>query len=98
MDIVARVQEMLASFRQAGLEYLDYLDSEAVASDEAVVRLKIVEPLLDALGYDLQADLDPEHRVKEGAIDILVRANGVPVMLWELKRTQRRTWSSMRSN
>jgi len=79
---------MLASFRQAGLEYLTYLSSGAAVSDEAVVRLKIVEPLLAALGYDLQADLDPEHRVKEGAIDILVRANGVPAMLWELKRTQ----------
>ncbi|MFQ5813438.1 MAG: Eco57I restriction-modification methylase domain-containing protein [Anaerolineae bacterium] len=79
---------MLASFRQAGLEYLAYLSSGAAVSDEAVVRLKIVEPLLAALGYDLQADLDPEHRVQEGAIDILVRANGVPAMLWELKRTQ----------
>ena len=88
VDIVAGVQEMLASFQQAGLQYLDYLSARAAVSDEAVVRLKIVEPLLAALGYDLQADLDPEHRVKEGAIDILVRANGVPVMLWELKRTQ----------
>ncbi len=88
MDIVARVQEMLVGFRQAGLQYLDYLGARAAVSDEAVVRLKIVEPLLAALGYDLQADLDPEHRVKEGAIDILIRANGVPVMLWELKRTQ----------
>jgi SAM-dependent methyltransferase len=88
VDIVVRVQEMLASFRQAGLKYLDYLSSKAAASDEAVVRLKIIEPLLAALGYDLQADLDPEHRVQEGAIDILVRANGIPVMLWELKRTQ----------
>jgi hypothetical protein len=88
VDIIARVQEMLASFRQAGLQYLDYLSASAAVSDEAVVRLKIVEPLLAALGYDLQADLDPEHRVKEGAIDILVRANSVPVMLWELKRTQ----------
>jgi len=88
VDIAARVQEMLASFRQAGLEYLDHLSSTAAGSDEAIVRLKIVEPLLAALGYDLQADLDPEHRLKEGAIDILVRANGVPAMLWELKRTQ----------
>ena len=88
MDIAARVQEMLASFRQAGLEYLDHLSSTAAGSDEAIVRLKIVEPLLAALEYDLQADLDPEHRLKEGAIDILVRANGVPAMLWELKRTQ----------
>jgi len=81
------ISQILAGFKQNGLSYTDYLNS-APASDEAVVRLKIVEPLLAALGYDLQADLAPEHRVKDGAIDILVRAGGAPVMLWELKRTQ----------
>jgi hypothetical protein len=86
--IAAELYQLLAGFQQAGLGYLDYLNSRPTASDEAVVRLKIAEPLLAALGYDLQADLDPEHRVKEGAIDILVKADGIPVVLWELKRTQ----------
>ena len=87
-DIAAELQKLLGGFQQAGLDYLDYLNSRPVAFDEAVVRLKIAEPLLAALGYDLQADLDPEHRAAEGAIDILVKANGVPAMVWELKRTQ----------
>lgn len=89
MDAVGAVRQILAGFRQDNLGYTDYLNSTPpAAADEAVVRLKIVEPLLAALGYDLQADLYPEHRVKEGAIAILVKANGIPVMLWELKRTQ----------
>ncbi len=87
-DAVAPVRRTIAGFRQDGLGYTDYLNAIPAASDEAVVRLKIVEPLLEALGYKLQADLDPERRVKDGAIDILVKANGIPVMLWELKRTQ----------
>ena len=87
-DAVAAVRRTLAGFRQDGLGYTDYLNATLAASDEAVVRLKVVEPLLEALGYDLQADLDPERRVKDGAIDILVKADGLPVMLWELKRTQ----------
>ncbi|HHH40766.1 MAG TPA: hypothetical protein ENK56_02030, partial [Chloroflexi bacterium] len=82
------VRQILARFRHHGQTYLAYLNAHPTASDEAVVRLKIVEPLLEALGYDPQTDLDPEHRVKEGAIDILVRANDLPAMLWELKRTQ----------
>ncbi|RMF33586.1 MAG: restriction endonuclease subunit M [Chloroflexi bacterium] len=84
-DVVRRI---LARFRHHDRTYLAYLDAHPTASDEAVVRLKIVEPLLEALGYNPQTDLDPEHRVKEGAIDVLVRANDLPVMLWELKRTQ----------
>jgi len=86
--IAAELQQLLAGCQQAGLGYLNYLNSRPTASDEAVVRLKIAEPLLAALGYDLQADLDPEHRATEGAIDILVKANGIPAMVWELKRTQ----------
>jgi len=49
------VRHILAGFQQDGLGYTDYLNSTPI-SDEAVVRLKIVEPLLAALGYDLQAD------------------------------------------
>ena len=86
--IATELQKLLGGFQQAGLGYLDYLNSRPAASDEAVVRLKIAEPLLTALGYDLQADLDPEHRAAEGAIDILVKADRVPAMVWELKRTQ----------
>ena len=88
MDVITTIRQILAGFRQDNLDYTNYLNSTPAASDEAVVRLKIVEPLLKELGYKLQADLDPEQRVKEGAIDILVNANSIPVMLWELKRTQ----------
>ena len=82
------VQQILDGFQHNHLSYNDYLQSQPSASDEAAVRQKIVEPLLAALGYDLQADLVPEHRRGANAIDILVEAGGVPVMLWELKRTQ----------
>jgi hypothetical protein len=82
------VQQILDGFQHNHLSYNDYLQSQPSASDEAAVRQKIVEPLLAALGYDLQADLDPERRQGDNAIDILVEAGGVPVMLWELKRTQ----------
>lgn len=85
---IETLRGIIDGFQQDGLGYLDYLQSQPVASDEAIVRLKIVEPLLAALGYDRQADLIPEHRQGDNAIDILVEADGVPVMLWELKRTQ----------
>ena len=82
------IQNILRGFQHDGLSYGDYLASRPTASDEAVVRLKIAEPLLAALGYNLQADVAPEHRQDDAAIDILVAAEGIPVMLWELKRTQ----------
>ncbi|MFP4394632.1 MAG: Eco57I restriction-modification methylase domain-containing protein [Anaerolineales bacterium] len=82
------IQNILRGFQHDGLSYGDYLASRPTASDEAVVRLKIAEPLLAALGYDLQADVAPEHRQDDAAIDLLVAAEGIPVMLWELKRTQ----------
>jgi hypothetical protein len=90
----ARLTQILASFQHNNLDYIAYLRAHPSASDEAVVRLKLVEPLLDVLGYDLQADLNPEHRLGSHvaevamAIDIVVEVDGVPVMLWELKRTQ----------
>jgi hypothetical protein len=89
-DRLKAIQQILDGFQHNNLSYSDYLQSDPSASDEAVVRLKIVEPLLKALGYDLQADLDPEHRQGDNAIDILVKADGIPAMLWELKRTQDR--------
>ena len=49
---IETLRGIIDGFQQDGLGYLDYLQSQPVASDEAIVRLKIVEPLLAALGYD----------------------------------------------
>ncbi len=102
------VQTILNDFREDGLSYLDYLDSGVTRGDEAMVRQKIVEPLLVGLGYTLAQEVSPEVRSDGGAADIVVRIkpdnsadeatlNGhatIPAMVWELKKTSDRHLAS----
>jgi hypothetical protein len=86
------VQTILNQFQTDQLDYLSYLAQNNQYGDEAMVRQKIVEPLLVALGYDLATEVNPEE-YGNGYADIYVTAIGeespipVPAMIWELKKT-----------
>lgn len=97
----AAVEQVLATFEENGQDYLTYLQAGHTHGDEAMVRGKIVEPLLDALGYDRHTELHWEERAGTGYADLYVEAigpdpadehatmrlEGVPAMVVELKRT-----------
>ncbi|MFQ5434760.1 MAG: N-6 DNA methylase, partial [Anaerolineae bacterium] len=89
---------LLTDFREKGSDYLTYINKKVTHGDEAVVRQKLVEPLIVALGYDLAKEVQPEERAGSGSADIYARAIGpdpanpaetltVPACVWELKRT-----------
>ncbi len=81
------IKEILDNFIHEGKDYIHYLSSSH-PSDEAVVRQKIVLPILtDLLNYDLQQDINPEDRVGKGFIDVLVKVDDCPVFIIEIKKT-----------
>lgn len=82
-----KLKTILDNFIHEGKNYIQYLSS-VHPSDEAVVRQKIILPILtDFLDYNLQQDIDPEDRVGKGFIDVLVRVDDYPVFIIELKKT-----------
>lgn len=98
MPFLNQVQNLLADFRENNLDYLSYIASKPTHGDEAMVRQKVVEKLLTALGYNLSTEVQPEERAGTGSADIYVQAIGtdpanpknqivLPTCVWELKRT-----------
>jgi hypothetical protein len=82
-----KLKAILDDFSHDGKNYFQYLSSHH-SSDEAVVRQKIILPVLtDFLGYDLQSDINPEDRIGKGFIDILIKVDDSPVFVIELKST-----------
>ena len=95
---ISAVKTILTNFRENNNDYLTYVNKHVSYGDEAVVRQKLVEPLLTALGYDLGKEVQPEERAGSGSADVYVQAIGtdhthpnasliVPACVWELKRT-----------
>lgn len=93
-----QTQQILADFRENGHDYLTYISHRASHGDEAMVRQKLVLSLLDALGYNLSTEVDPEKRAGSGSADLYVTAVtpdpanpqnnlSLPACVWELKRT-----------
>jgi hypothetical protein len=97
-SFIAQTAQILANFREDNSDYVSYISRQVTHGDEAMVRQKIVLPLLQALGYNLSTEVDPEKRAGSGSADIYVTAVGpdpanpansltVPACVWELKRT-----------
>jgi type I restriction enzyme M protein len=97
-NFLTHVQTLLANFREQNQNYLAYINGRSPHGDEAVIRQKIVEPFLVALGYDLSTEVQPEERAGTGSADIYVQAIGpdpgnpqntltIPAAVWELKRS-----------
>ncbi|MBD3351525.1 MAG: N-6 DNA methylase [Candidatus Lokiarchaeota archaeon] len=72
------------------LEKIKKLDESKVITDgthqcEENVRLKIVVPLLEALGWTLSEDIDAEFPIKRKKVDICLKVNRLPKLLVEIK-------------
>ena len=82
-----KLKAILDKFSHDGKDYIQYLSSTRPA-DEQVVRQQIIIPILtDFLAYDLQGDINPEDKTRTGFIDILVKVDGNPVFVIELKKS-----------